>query len=78
MVAMRERDGTLYKGEEGWEPIIRMDEWLAVKAILEDPARLTHDRGGRPRHAPPVESLITEAIFAAVEYDRFARLILQP
>jgi len=113
---MRERDGTLYKGEEGWEPIIKMDEWLAVKAILEDPTRLTHDRGGLPRHllsgiaccgrcghklscrnrygktiyycqnppcrkiqrtAPPVESLITEAIFAAVESDLFARLTAQ-
>jgi site-specific DNA recombinase len=48
LVGMREYDGQLYRGD--WEPIITMEEWEAVKAILQDPARSQHERGGLPKH----------------------------
>jgi len=48
LIGMREYNGQLYRGD--WEPIIKMEEWEAVKAILEDPARYKYERGGLPRH----------------------------
>jgi len=48
LVGMREYSGQLYGGD--WEPIITMEEWEAVKAILKDPARYQHERGGLPKH----------------------------
>jgi DNA invertase Pin-like site-specific DNA recombinase len=48
MVGMRVYHGTSYLG--AFEPIISMEEWQAVKAILEAPDRLKTDRGGVVRH----------------------------
>jgi len=48
LVGMREYNGQLIRGD--WEPIISMEEWLAVKAILEDPSRYTYARGGVAKH----------------------------
>jgi site-specific DNA recombinase len=112
---LREHNGKLH--EAAWSPIVPREQWEAVKAILEDPARRTNDRGGVYRYlltglifcgvcgnrmvgvrkdsyigymcrnrygesnkcvqrsAAPVEELITEALFLAVEspeWDRFA------
>src|SRR5215217_7839648 len=46
LVGMREYNGQLILGD--WQPIISMEEWQAVKAILEDPARFKYERGGLP------------------------------
>jgi site-specific DNA recombinase len=118
LIGMREYEGKLIKGD--WEPIISVEEWEAVKAILEDPARYKYERGGVAKHllsgmiycgtcgvklyprkirgkrvyyctpnapkggcgkisraAEPIETLITQAIFHAVESDLFARLAAQ-
>jgi site-specific DNA recombinase len=48
LVGMREYNGQLIPGD--WQPIISMEEWQAVKAILEDPARFKYERGGLPRY----------------------------
>jgi site-specific DNA recombinase len=48
LVGMREYNGQLVRGD--WEPIISMEEWQAVKAVLEDPARYKYERGGLPRY----------------------------
>jgi site-specific DNA recombinase len=48
LVGMREYNGQLIQGD--WEPIISMEEWQAVKAILKDPARYKYERGGLPRY----------------------------
>lgn len=48
LVGMREYNGQLIRGD--WEPIISMEEWLAVKAILEDPSRYRYERGGVAKH----------------------------
>ncbi len=115
LVGMREYGGKLIKGD--WEPIISFEEWEAIKAILEDPARYKNLRGGVPRHllsgiahcglcgkvlrvrrvrgvrvysclpdtkaggclkisrqADPLERLIEEAIFRAVEGNLWNRL----
>jgi site-specific DNA recombinase len=48
LVGMREYGGELIKGD--WEPIISLQEWEAVKAILEDPVRYKDHRGGTPKH----------------------------
>jgi site-specific DNA recombinase len=48
LIGMREYNGRLIPGE--WEPIISREEWEAVKAILEDPARFKQQRGGLPRY----------------------------
>jgi site-specific DNA recombinase len=48
LVGMRRHDGKLYPGT--WEPIIAQEDYEAIKAILEDPARYKYERGGLPRH----------------------------
>jgi hypothetical protein len=45
---MRLHNGKLYPGN--WEAIISVEEYEAVKAILEDPARYKYERGGLPKH----------------------------
>jgi site-specific DNA recombinase len=107
LIGQRQHNGQLYPAT--WEPILPRDQWEAVKAILEDPERVTKGRGGVYRHllsglvkcglcgttmtvrnrsgarryccstaqqggcgrlqrsADQVESLITEALFVAVE-----------
>jgi hypothetical protein len=118
LVGMREYNGKLVRGD--WDPIISLEEWQAVKAILEDPSRYRYERGGVAkyllsgmvycslcgnklsvrkirgkrvyycspvapkggcnkisRQAEPLETLITEAIFYAVESDMFRRLAAQ-
>jgi site-specific DNA recombinase len=49
MVGIRTYHGTLQE-KRGFEPILSMEEWQAVKAILEDPSRLNHERGGVARY----------------------------
>jgi site-specific DNA recombinase len=116
---LREHNGKLYPA--AWSPIIPREQWEAVKAILEDPARRTNDRGGVYRYlltgmafcgvcghrlvgirkgdyfgyqcaktergdggkcvqrsAAPVEELITEALFVAVESPEWDRLAERP
>jgi len=118
MVGKRLYHGTLYPGN--FEPVLSMEEWQAVKAILEDPDRLVHDRGGVAkylltgiihcgrcdtklsvrkmrgkriyycspgspiggcgkvhRQADPIDNLITEAIFKAVESKAWKRRAAQ-
>jgi site-specific DNA recombinase len=48
LIGMRLHNGKLYPGT--WEPIIAVEDYEAVKAILEDPARYKYERGGLPRH----------------------------
>jgi site-specific DNA recombinase len=48
LVGMRRHVGKLYPGT--WEPIIAQEDYEAIKAILEDPARYKYERGGLPRH----------------------------
>jgi site-specific DNA recombinase len=48
LVGMRAYNGELVPGD--WEPIISVEEWQAVKAILEDPSRYKHEHGGLPRY----------------------------
>ena len=48
LIGMRLHNGKLYPGT--WEPIIALEEYEAVKAILEDPARYKYERGGLPKH----------------------------
>src|SRR6266516_1606536 len=48
MVGMREYNGQLFQGD--WEPILSLEEWQALKAILEDPDRTRFNRGGIPRY----------------------------
>jgi DNA invertase Pin-like site-specific DNA recombinase len=48
LVGMRLHNGRLYPGT--WDPIIAVDDYEAVKAILEDPARHKYERGGLPKH----------------------------
>jgi site-specific DNA recombinase len=48
LVGMRLHNGKLYPGT--WDPIIPIEDYEAVKAILEDPARYQHQRGGLPKH----------------------------
>jgi site-specific DNA recombinase len=45
MVGIRTYQGTLYD-EHKFDPILSMEEWQAVKAILEDPSRVNGGRGG--------------------------------
>jgi site-specific DNA recombinase len=116
---LREHNGNLYPA--AWSPIVPREQWEAVKAILEDPARRTNDRGGVYRYlltgmafcgvcgnrlagirkgdyfgymcaktergeggrcvqrsAAPVEELITEALFLAVESPEWDRLTERP
>jgi site-specific DNA recombinase len=47
LIGLREHNGQLYPGN--WEPIITVEEYEAVKAILEDPARYRYERGGLPK-----------------------------
>ena len=48
LVGMRLHNGRLYPGT--WDPIISIEDYEAVKAILEDPARYKYERGGLPKH----------------------------
>jgi site-specific DNA recombinase len=48
LIGMREYEGKLIEGN--WDPIIKREEWDAVKAILEDPERYKNHRGGIPKH----------------------------
>jgi site-specific DNA recombinase len=48
LVGMRDYNGQLVQGD--WEPIISMEEWEAVRAILQDPARYKYERGGTPKY----------------------------
>jgi site-specific DNA recombinase len=48
LIGMREYNGQLVQGD--WKPIISLEEWQAVKAILEDPNRYKYERGGLPRY----------------------------
>jgi hypothetical protein len=48
LIGMREYNGQLIAGD--WQSIISREEWEAVKAILEDPARYRYQRGGLPRY----------------------------
>jgi site-specific DNA recombinase len=48
LIGMRLHNDKLYPGT--WEPIISVEDYEAVKAILEDPARYKHERGGLPKH----------------------------
>jgi site-specific DNA recombinase len=115
---LREHNSRLYPA--AWSPIVPREQWEAVKAILEDPARRTNDRGGVYRYlltgmvfcgvcghrlvgirkgdyygygcpktergggkcvqrsAEPVEELITEALFLAVESPEWDRLAERP
>jgi len=45
MVGVRTYQGTLYD-EHKFDPILSMEEWQAIKAILEDPSRVNGGRGG--------------------------------
>ena len=108
LVGQRQHNGQLHPAT--WEPILPRDQWEAMRAILEDPERVTKGRGGVYRHllsglvkcglcgttmtvrnnrsgarryccstaqqgacgrlersADPVEQLITEALFVAIE-----------
>jgi site-specific DNA recombinase len=58
VAGLREHNGKLYPA--AWSPIVPREEWEAVKAILEDPARRTNDRGGVHRY------LLTGLIFCGV------------
>jgi DNA invertase Pin-like site-specific DNA recombinase len=58
VAGLREHNGTLHPAT--WSPIVPRAEWEAVKAILEDPARRTNDRGGVHRY------LLTGLIFCGV------------
>jgi DNA invertase Pin-like site-specific DNA recombinase len=48
LVGMRAHHGRLYPSE--YPQILDRDTWEAVRAILQDPARITNLRGGIPRH----------------------------
>ena len=48
IAGLREHNGKLHGA--AWSPIVPRDQWEAVKAILEDPARRTNDRGGVYRY----------------------------
>jgi site-specific DNA recombinase len=48
LIGVRRHHGEMHPGR--WEPILDRETWEAVKAILEDPARSTHERGGLPKH----------------------------
>jgi site-specific DNA recombinase len=118
VAGLREHNGKLH--EAAWSPIVPREQWEAVKAILEDPARRTNDRGGVYRYllsglvfcgvcgnrmngvrkdsytgyichnkygeggkcvqrsAAPVEELVTEALFVAVESPEWDRLAERP
>jgi site-specific DNA recombinase len=118
IAGLREHNGKLH--EAAWSPIIPREQWEAVKAILEDPARRTNDRGGVYRYllsglvfcgvcgnrmtgvrrdsyvgylcrnkygeggkcvqrsAAPVEELIIEAVFVAIESPEWDRLAERP
>jgi site-specific DNA recombinase len=116
---LREHNGKLYPA--AWSPIVPREQWEVVKAILEDPARRTNDRGGVHRYlltgmafcgvcghrlvgirkgdyfgygcaktergdggkcvqrsGPPVEELITEALFVAIESPAWDRIAERP
>jgi DNA invertase Pin-like site-specific DNA recombinase len=45
----RDHKGALHEATE-WQPIIPREQWQAVKAILEDPARRTTVGGGQPKY----------------------------
>ena len=45
---MRDYNGQLLQGD--WEPIISAEEWEAVRAILQDPARYKYERGDTPKY----------------------------
>jgi site-specific DNA recombinase len=49
MVGIRTYQGTLYD-ENKFDPILTVEEWQAVKAILEDPSRVNGHRGGVAKH----------------------------
>jgi site-specific DNA recombinase len=118
IAGLREHNGKLH--EAAWSPIVSRKQWDAIKAILEDPARRTNDRGGVYRYllsglvfcgvcgnrmtgvrkdsyigymcrnsygegnkcvqrsAAPVEKLITEALFTAIESPEWDRLAGRP
>ncbi|HET9777684.1 MAG TPA: recombinase family protein [Propionibacteriaceae bacterium] len=48
LIGVRLHHGRLFPGT--WEPIISVEDYEAVKAILEDPARYKYERGGLPKH----------------------------
>lgn len=48
LVGQRQHNGQLHAAT--WEPTLPMEQWKAVKAILEDPGRVTKGRGGVYRH----------------------------
>jgi DNA invertase Pin-like site-specific DNA recombinase len=48
LIGKRQHNGQLYPGD--WEPIVTVEEYEAVRAILEDPARYKYERGGLPKH----------------------------
>jgi site-specific DNA recombinase len=48
LVGQRQHNGQLYPAT--WEPVLPGEQWEAVKAILEDPERVTKGRGGVYRH----------------------------
>lgn len=48
IAGLREHHGQLYTAT--WEPVIPREQWEAIKAILEDPARKTNNVGGIPRY----------------------------
>jgi site-specific DNA recombinase len=48
LIGMRLHNDQLYPGK--FEPIITTEEYEAVKAILEDPARFKYEWGGLPKH----------------------------
>ena len=118
VAGLREHNGKLH--EAAWSPLLPREQWEAVKAILEDPARRTNDRGGVYRYllsglvfcgvcgnrmtgmrkdsytgymcrnkygegnkcvqrsAAPVEELITEAVFVALESPEWDQLADRP
>jgi site-specific DNA recombinase len=45
----RSHKGMLHEATD-WQPIIPREQWQAVKAILEDPARATTVGGGQPKY----------------------------
>jgi site-specific DNA recombinase len=48
LVGQRQHNGQLHPAT--WEPILPREQWEAVKAVLEDPGRVTKGRGGVYRH----------------------------
>ena len=66
----RVHHGKLHPGQ--WEPIILVEKWEAIRAILRDPARRVNLRGGTPRYL--LSGLIFCGLCGQPAYGRKGRL----